>query len=56
MKKKKDYQKVLDSYGIKYRKGSPKEVDKSIENMDMIFKSLFTNESVARCPLIFQDR
>ena len=41
MNEKIDYQKVLDSYGIKYRKGSPKEVDESLENMDMIFESLF---------------
>lgn len=38
---KSDYQKVLDSYGIKYRKGSSEEVENSIKNMDMIFESIF---------------
>ena len=40
-KKKKDYQKVLDSYGIQYRKGTSEEVDASLRNMDIIFENMF---------------
>lgn len=38
-----DYQKVLDNYGIKYRKGSEEEVDAAIRNMDMIFERAFSD-------------
>ena len=41
MKTEIDYKEILDSYGIKYRKGTPEEVDASIKNMDKIFHSMF---------------
>ena len=41
MKTEIDYKEILDSYGIKYRQGTPEEVDASIKNMDKIFNSVF---------------
>lgn len=37
-----DYKKILDQYGIKYRNGTPEEVEESIQKLDAIVEKIFS--------------
>lgn len=37
-----DYKKILDQYGIKYHKGTPEEVEESIQKLDEIMEKVFS--------------
>lgn len=38
----KDYKTILDQYDIKYRKGTPEEVEESIQKLDEIMEKVFS--------------